>query len=241
MYIEPNLHIHSTFTEAKEFYSSFDSYIPGISEKPVRVPEVMRGGRNLIVGEPGMGKTWLIERIRNQLVQYGLSPHLVLLKEEDAMEQIDECLSNSDSQRGPLLLDGLDEIKASRFPAALKKYREISRQQQGVPIYLSSRWVFISRYAADFSEYRFVTISPFTQSQVERYLIDSGHPESAVLTFVRRLMSFRHDTLVIEVPRYLFLLAEYLKEHPMDSIDGLSRNDIFEHFIYAKLEWKTRS
>ena len=235
MYIDPNLHIHSTFDEAKEFYGAFDPYIPGITKKPVGIAEVVRGDRNLIVGEPGVGKTLLLEKIKDQLVVEGVVPHLILLKEEDAIAQIDESLSSESSQRRPMVLDGLDEIQASRFPVTLKKIRDISTQQPGLPIYIASRWVFINRYAADFSEYRFITVSPFSQGQVEKYLVDSGHEEAAVLTFVRRLMSFRHDTLVIQVPRYLFLLGEYLKEHGMESIERLSRNDLFDYFIYAKL------
>lgn len=236
MYIDPIIHIHSTFANAKEFYAASDPYIPGITKESVTISEVTLGNRNLIVGEPGVGKTLLLEKIRDRLIQDGVSPHLILLREEDAIARIDEWLASANSQRGPLLLDGLDEVQASRFPTVLRKIRDVSRQQQDSLIYLSSRWVFIGRYAADFSEYRFVSISPFTQGQVEKFLIDSGHPETAVLTFVRRLMSFRHSTMVIQVPRYLSLLAEYLKKHKMEAIDSLSRNELFEFFIYAKLE-----
>ncbi len=235
MYLDPTLHIHSTFSEAKGFYASYDPYFQLGTKKAVGITQVMQGGRNLIVGEPGVGKTELLKKIQECSIRDGAFALLVNLKDRNAIARIDEFLANSTSQNRALLLDGLDEIQASLFPEVLEKIRDVSRQAL-VPIYLSSRWVFINRYAGDFSEYRFITISPFTQGQVRKFLIDSGFPAAAVGNFLRRLMSFRHNTLVIQVPRYLSLLSEYLKEHQMDSVERLSRNDLLEYFIHAKLK-----
>jgi len=236
MYLDPTLHIHSTFAEAKDFYASYDPYFQLSTKKAVGIAQVMQGDRNLIVGEPGVGKTLLLEKIQERLARDGAITELINLKDSNAITQIDEFLGNNTSQSRALLLDGLDEIQASLFPVVLEKIRDISRPQQALPIYLSSRWVFISRHAVDFSGYRFITISPFAQNQVREYLINSGLPAAAVGNFLGRLMSFRHNTLVIQVPRYLCLLSEYLKEHQLDSVEGLSRNDLFEYFIYAKLK-----
>jgi hypothetical protein len=236
LYLDPTLHIHSTFSEAKDFYAAYDPYFQLSAKKAVGIEQVMQGDRNLIVGEPGVGKTLLLEKIQERLVRDGAITELINLRDGNATTRIDEFLGNNTSQSRALLLDGLDEVQAGIFPIVLEKIRDISRPQQRLPIYLSSRWVFINRYAADFSEYRFITISPFAQGQVREYLIDSGLQAAAVDNFLGRFISFRHNTLVIQVPRYLFLLSEYLKEHQTDSVEGLSRNDLFECFIYAKLK-----
>ncbi len=236
MYLDPTLHIHSTFSYAKEFYGSYDPYFQLSTKQAVGIRQVMQGDRNLIVGEPGVGKTELLKKINERLVGEGAFTLLVSLKDKNAGVRIDEFLATSPSQNRALLLDGLDEIQASLFPEVLEKIRGVSRMHESLPIYLSSRWVFVKRYATDFSEYRFITISPFEHSQVREYLITTGLPAAAVDNFLGRLMSFRHNTMVIQVPRYLFLLSEYLKEHKMDSLKGLSRNQLFDYFIYAKLE-----
>jgi len=48
-------------------------------------------------------------------------------------------------------------------------------------------------------------------------------------------MSLSHNMLVIQIPRYLSLLDQ-LSKKGLSSVAQLSRNQIFEYFIYAKLD-----
>lgn len=55
-YIEPVTKIHSSFAEAKEYYDR--GAIPLFEDEPILSIEALtQGTRNLVVGEPGVGKT----------------------------------------------------------------------------------------------------------------------------------------------------------------------------------------
>jgi hypothetical protein len=101
-------------------------------------------------------------------------------------------------------------------------------------IYISSRSVFVSRYANAFAEYRFITVSPFTQEQVKRYLIAAGQPDARAEALLH-LLSSSNNMLVIQIPRYLFLLGEFLTKDQSD-LKSITRNQLFEYFIYSKLD-----
>lgn len=236
MYIDPLLYIHSDFKNAKEFYDTLlPDFYAGMN-KPIGLEEIARANRNLIVGEPGIGKTLLLERLSNRLTQDGVQVQLVALRERTSSEKIDDFVRASNTARRALLLDGLDEVQASLFPSILQKIRDVSQAQPTLEIYLTSRWVFINRYAANFSKFRFVTISPFTLKQVDLYLRANGYAPADIDALVGRVMSFRHNMLVIQIPRYLGLLVEFSKKHGIDRVADLSRNELFEYFIYSKLE-----
>src|SRR5579864_8038458 len=127
-YIEPITKIHSTFAEAKEF---FDKY-GGVSlfEDPdiLSVSTLVQGKRNLIVGEPGIGKSLLLEKIKDYLDKEGVITALISLRQPEAIRQIDEFLALKTGASKTLLLDALDEVKSSLFPAVMEKIEELSTE-----------------------------------------------------------------------------------------------------------------
>jgi hypothetical protein len=236
MYIEPTLHIHSTLAEAKEFLNAYGSYYFGGEKARVGISDVAQGKRNLIIGEPGVGKTLLMSKLQEILNARGISNCLVDLKDVDSITVITEYLRGPGAVDRAVLLDGLDEIKGSLFPSILEKLEEVSRTAPDAAMYISSRSVFMNRYATSFSEYRVITVSPFTHEQVREYLVAEGHGESEVDALLGRIMSFSHNMLVVQVPRYLLLLSKFLSKKQISSVTQLSRNEIFEYFIYEKLD-----
>ncbi len=237
MYIEPTLHIHATLTEAKKFLDTYGSYYFLSDKENVGISDVAQGKRNLISGEPGVGKTELLHKLRDFLTGKGISNHLVDLKDSQSIGMIAEYLisSNGVADRA-LLLDGLDEVKGTLFPSMLEKIEGVSKAAPDLALYISSRSVFMSRYGSSFPDYRVVTISPFTQEQVKEYLVAEGHRPSEVDAFLGRIMSFSHNMLVVQIPRYLLLLSKFLSKKQISSVAQLSRNEIFEYFIYEKLQ-----
>jgi hypothetical protein len=236
MYIEPTLHIHSTLAEAKEFLNTYGPYYFWSEKTPIGISDVAQGKRNLIIGEPGVGKTLLMSKLQEFLNANGISNLLINLKDTNFLSVLAEFLSSNGVADGAVLLDGLDEIKGSLFPSILETLEEISKTAPNVAMYISSRSVFMNRYATSFSEYRVVTLSPFTQEQVRKYLIAEKHSESDVDAFLGRIMSFSHNILVVQIPRYLSLLSKFLSKKQISSVAQLSRNEIFEYFIYEKLD-----
>ncbi len=78
--------------------------------------------------------------------------------------------------------------------------------------------MFANRHAASFSEYRIITISPFTNEEVKKYLVAAGQIAPEIDTFLAQLTSLGQNMLVIQIPRYLFLLSEYLAKNKIASV-----------------------
>jgi MoxR-like ATPase len=67
LYIAPITTIHSTFTEAKESYDQHRGLPPLDDKEQLNVATLVLGKRNLIVGEPGVGKSLLLSRLGKHL------------------------------------------------------------------------------------------------------------------------------------------------------------------------------
>ncbi|HXM92814.1 MAG TPA: hypothetical protein VOA64_00945 [Candidatus Dormibacteraeota bacterium] len=237
VYIQPTLHVHSTLAEAKTFSDEFGPYYFWSEKTRVDISDIAQGKRNLIIGEPGVGKTLLMVKLDEFLNANGTPTCLIHLKHQNSINLIEQFLGNNEAASDlGLLLDGLDEVQGSLFPSVLEKIEDVSRTRSGITICVSSRSIFANRYTTSFPEYRVITISPFTYDQVKEYLIAGGHDDSEVGAFLDRVMSFSHNMLVIQIPRYLSLLNEFLAKKQINSVKHLSRNELFEYFIYAKLD-----
>jgi hypothetical protein len=236
IYIEPILHIHATIAEAKDFFDTSGPFFSWNTKKQVSIDEITKENFNLIVGDPGVGKTELLKKIESKLGDQGVTYILIQLKDLDAIDRIDALLNNGSTDRHALLLDGLDEVRSNLFPVIIKKIGELSQSNRNFAVFLASRWIFAARYASLFRGYRIVTISPFKREQVTQYLTASGYDKTAIGSLLDRLFSFSHSILIVQIPRYLFLFAEFLREREIDSIMRVSRNELFEYFIYSKLE-----
>lgn len=236
IYITPIIKLHSSFAEAKKFFDEFGGIELFRDEEKISISDVAQGKRNLIIGEPGVGKTKLLEKTKKHFDEKGTKTALIFLKERNAIEKIDEFLKEKIDGEKILFLDALDEVQSNIFPEVLQKIEKISKEYPDVAIYLSARWVFINKYANSFPNYRFVTISPFTQSQVREYLIAAGRSEEDVDILLHRIMPFNHRMLVIQIPRYLFFLNDFLEKKGINAAAQISRNELFEYFIYSKLE-----
>ncbi len=234
-YIFPPTKVHSSFDAASTFYNEYAG-LQSFQDKCAPVlSDLAQGTRNLIVGEPGIGKTSLLGKIHKHLSANGYATELVSLRKDDATVKIDDFLASSAVSPKALLLDALDEVKASVLPSIVQKLEEISKDRPDVAIYLSSRWVFIKRHFTAFPEYRYITISPFSRKQVRDYLRQTGHLDTDIDDLLRRVVSFGHQMLVLQIPRYLHYLGRFLKERGVDAASKVSRNDLFEYFIYEKL------
>lgn len=235
-YVTPIIKIFSTFAEAKEFLKDGGVIFFEDDEKKIEITDLAQGSRNLIMGEPGIGKTELLKKIQEQANRQGDSTAFISLRQSDAERAIDAFLKKKVTSPKVLFLDALDEVQSSLFPKVLEKIVEVSEKYPEVAIYLSVRLVFISKYATYFHGYRFITISPFTERQVSDYLIASGRTQNDVDVLLNRITSFNHRIRVIQVPRYLSFLDKFLKEKGATAASEISRNELFEYFIYSKLE-----
>lgn len=235
-YILPITRVAVSFDEAKKDYDEKGSFVFWGDRMPTSIEALARGTRNMIVGEPGVGKTELIKRINSQLEKDGYETNLIPLRSIKSIHEIDDFMAKPNEKPKALLLDALDETPAAFFTDILEKIKEVSESNPDVAVYISARWVFAQKYSSSFSGYRFITVMPFTSKQMNEYLVQGGRTEADVNALFRRVMQFSHGRLIIQVPRYLFLFEDYLEGKDINTIDAISRDELFEHFIYKRLE-----
>ncbi|NJO34233.1 MAG: ATP-binding protein [Rhodospirillales bacterium] len=239
IYITPIARVHSTFADAKSFFDEGGLSFFGEPKAPTLdnlIHDLTQGRRNLIVGEPGVGKSELLTKIDDRLKAQGVATALIGLRQTNALQRVDEFLA-ADSKGSPkaLLPDALDEVKSSNFPGVLQKIEEISAGKPDLAIFISGRWVFVHRHANSFPEYRFITISPFREKQVRNYLNECGYAGRDIDQLLARIMPFAQRQLVVQIPRYLAYLHKYIQDNGLQAASEVSRNDLFEYFIYNKL------
>lgn len=239
-YITPITKIHSSFAEAKKFFDEFGGVSLFGDERKLSTEDLSQGKRNLIVGEPGIGKSLLLERIKEFLKAQGVKTILLNLRQEDSIDRVRKFVASELEGSRTILLDGVDEVKGSLLPLIIQDLEQISAENPDLPIFLAGRWVFISRYAASFRNYRYITISPFTQSQVREYLLTKGFGKTDIEDLISHVMSFGHRILTIQIPRYLSYLAQFLEGQKITAASQVSRNDLFEYFIYSKLDFEDK-
>ncbi len=239
-YINPITKVYSSFPEAKDFYDKYGGIEIFDDKDPRLTPgDLAQGARNLVVGEPGVGKSLLMGKIKEHLAKTHAT-EFINLRDPELEKKIDAFLRKKSAHPKALFLDALDEVQSSRFPIVLQKLEKISKENPKLSLYISSRWIFISRYANSFTDFRFIVVCPFTQGQVSEYLLATGHTEQDI-NKLRQTMSFSHRTMVIQIPRYLSYFEDYLKKNNIDVATNASRNDLFEHFIYRKLDHEDRT
>jgi hypothetical protein len=95
--------------------------------KPLEISDLAQGNRNLIVGEPGIGKTELLKKFKEHHDALGDKTHLINLRVGNSSKQIDDFLAEASPLRKVLLLDALDETSSAIFPEVLKKLEEVSK------------------------------------------------------------------------------------------------------------------
>lgn len=236
MYIIPLTKIYSSFKELKEDVDKYGHSFVWGDDKPLQISDLAQGNRNLIVGEPGIGKTKLLDKFKEHHDSLGDKTCLVNLRIGDPLKDIERFVSEKTDSRKILLLDALDETRSAIFPEILQKLEDVSKTQSDIVIYLSSRLIFINKYFENFPSFRYIRILPFTAEQVKDYLVASGNQETDVNALLARIMQFSHGKLVVQVPRYLFFLEKFIKDKTIASVSKTSRNELFEYFIYSKLD-----
>lgn len=234
-YVVPITEVSPSFKEAKENYAKYGHGFVFHDAKPTPIADLAQGKRTVVVGEPGIGKTELMKKIRGALDESGHSTKFISLRSSESLKEVDAFVSKRSTKPKALLLDALDEVPRSVFSGVLKKIEEISEKHADIAIYVSSRWVFMDKYSNSFGAYRFVAIKPFTPDQIKEYLSSGTRPSADVDELFQHAMQF-HGRVIIQIPRYLFLFEKYMEGKPAAAVQVISRNELFEHFIYSKLE-----
>jgi hypothetical protein len=247
VYVSPKAKLHENFEKAEQDRDKYgylylgDDVIEALNDNVIRT-------RAFVLAEAGYGKSRLLEEAANRLKDQGGKAIVIELKlfAQSGFASLIDYIENKDPQlktdveKTPLnvliCLDGLDEVKAAVFDITVDRMRDFIKQHPQLSILISSRWHFYKKRASDFNmlDFSVISLMPFDGEHISKFLEVNNISEKDKEKIFDTLSSSGRE-LIIKTPRYLELLVEYIKEHGFDKASDLNRAELFDYFIYHKL------
>jgi len=253
-YILPRIKYSKRFENLNKdpFFSTDVDYIKDLAS-------ILSLHRICVVAEPGYGKTRLLLEIYEFCTKQGKKCALIDLKkidsgfrgihqflqDEDILKSRDnfeidglrksENFKLSNTEDVVICLDALDEVESSRFNEMVNWILEFSRCYDNITLIVSCRTTFIvNKYILfENASFWFLSIDKFSEKDVMRYF-EQNNIENEVVSKILSLLRSDND-MCIKVPRYLEMTVKLLSSENID-INKLTKSDLFEKFIYGKLE-----
>ncbi len=261
-FIKPELLLYKNFQDLvgdKEQYAAF--YFSRQS-KGLDFKDIIKYKNLFVIGEPGFGKTRLLKEAFLELVNSDKQVIFIDLKKSSSdveafikanAEQIDSFSATFDLEKSSLfrsanfklrnsaevvvLLDALDEVKYQDLPQYAEQIKFFLKKYDNAQILISCRYHHFQKNKQLFSDIviDYLRLVPFSRNQVKDYLrfynLNHGDIEQVI-----RILEFSGRDLVIQTPRYLSMVVQLIKEKGLKAFLGLTKTNVFELFIYKKLE-----
>ncbi len=251
IYIPPNLNIFQSYEDLKNNKPS-DKYKWYLEKERMSIEDILKHQRVVILADPGYGKTELLNQIINISSQKDLKSILINLKNLDYTKNLSENIINKakrpdidktyefrleDQKNIIVCLDALDEVTTTNLPRVLEMIKDFLSTFPNVNTYLTCRRLYFNSFYQEFSEFKFqfISIECFIHDQIYKYLKANNFTESQIDSVFDNF-SNRGNISVIQTPRYLNLLVKYVKENKDKKLEKLTRCQLFEYFVYNKLD-----
>ena len=136
-----------------------------------------------------------------------------------------------------ICLDALDELPFSKLYSFFEQVEEFIISNPNVKVFLSCRVHHINKIEYDLSNipFEFITLDKFYGKQVFDYLKNKDIDKETIenikeKTKLGNLFDF------LSIPRFLYYFSELIQNKNIEEIINLSRSEIFEDFIYRKID-----
>ena len=246
------LHFNKTFKN--DYMASFD-------EKKIKPSfEELYNIKNLmIVAEPGYGKTRLLKQIslkgnennkkvffidskiiKSSIIEYIEKCKIIdsNLTEEQLQQKSSFCNQEEFTldENTIICLDALDELVFSNLFSFFEKVKDFISKYPNVKVFISCRTHHLNKIEYDLSNipFEYITLDKFYGKQIKDYLksCSLGEKDRAKIEQKSKLTNLFE---FLSIPRYLYYFSELIKDKNIDEITDLSRIEMFEHFIYRKI------
>ncbi|GEM_PF-6314941 len=253
-YICPSISTYSKFDELlnsrkdAKFSWMFREKIDRTKEGIVK--KIFDGQKNLILSEPGYGKTRLLLEIKENLIKSGHKVVFFELKyfthekslETFTLEQAHLQGISSDSLTDDLVLcyDALDEVRQDSFFELVRQLKLFFEKYKNIKIILSCRLLFYQKYPVFESDnFSYVFIDNFDFDDVRQYLASVLNESDARVFSDTEINNIVHDfkepnwESIILIPRYVEKFVEFRQSNP-----GLkpTRSSLYDFFVNERLE-----
>lgn len=246
-------HFSETFKEDYSFYLDEQKTKPDFVE-------LYNSKYLIVVAEPGYGKTRLFKELVLQANENSFKVFFIDAKQikNSIIESINKCkiieknISEEKLQkkiyfcnqeeytldnRTIICLDALDELPFSNLYSFLEQVEEFILNNPVVKVFLSCRTHHLNKIEYDLSNisFEYISLDKFYGKQVFDYL-ESRNIDKKTINEIEKKSKLGNLFEFLEVPRYLYYFSELIKDKNINEIINLSRVEIFEHFIYRKID-----
>ncbi|MCK5503975.1 MAG: hypothetical protein KAJ10_02375, partial [Thermodesulfovibrionia bacterium] len=263
IYIQPRLKYYSTFEQLLKSKSEHGDYDFFYDDK-FSFKDIFTKKSLFILSEPGYGKTRLLKEILRSPEQNKKGIFIDLKKVDGDIESFitqkaavadeinnklsetklktvsflrtkDFALQNTDAI--VVCLDALDEIKYEDFSKFVDRIKEFSNKYKNIELIVSCRIHHFKKEQESFvdTSFNFIEIIRFSSEQTHEYLERSGQSKKDIKK-IMALFETAYRNPLIQVPRYLELMLEIIKDKGAEYARKLTKTEIFEYFISKKLE-----
>lgn len=194
----------------------------------------------VIVGDPGLGKSVLLEQLSKRVAQSGKAEtSLHLLKQGFDQKSIPAFRSSElgNEAQDLLLFDGFDELASSQIIPFYSSLTELLAANSGLRVVITSRTTFAQRYEGFISSVnaRLFLLDRFSEEQIIQYM-HSANVNSAVVELAKEWFHLQRGTHIISVPRYLKYICQYLNDPTSNVGNTLPRlHVVFERVVKSAL------
>lgn len=262
-FIEPNL---VKFTSFKDLTNPQSKYLQEFIGNKFRFNDLFKVKKAFVLAEPGYGKTRLFQEIVSNSNIYNCEAVFIDLKSISGnlagsintklkiAKLVSQIKSENELQEIKILktdqfqlvnsgnciicLDALDEITlGNSFAEMADKLKILCKEYCNCKIFISCRDHHFKRYESIFSDlnFEYIIINKFSVHQVEDYLKKFGFSTNDTEQ-LERTLAIRKQDLILQVPRYLNMIGSVAKEKGLDYAKKLNKTELFEQFIYRKLD-----
>lgn len=251
LYIPPNLNIFQSYEDLKN-NKPFDKYRWYDEKQKMSIEDILKHQKVIVLADPGYGKTELLKQVINITSQKDLKSILINLKNLDYTKNLSENIiaktkrpdiekssefSIENKKNIIVCLDALDEVASTHISRVLEMIKDFLTTFPDINTYLTCRKLYFNNFYQEFAKFKFqfITIECFIHDQIYKYLKTCNFTESQIDSVLNNF-SNRGNISVIQTPRYLNLLVKYVKEHKDKELEKLTRCQLFEYFVYHKLD-----
>jgi|GEM_PF-4197771 len=232
-YIQPEIrafnNIESLFQQDRAFANLF---FPAVSPS---LADINAKKIALVIGEPGYGKSVLLERLKKENPRKS-----VLLDCRDLGSKSRLDLFEQLSRFGHAYFDGLDEVPPLEFMSVLDAIGECYRKFPDMNITVACRSHYVKRFSksiAAFQQVMFYQIEPFSEQQIREYLDHYRFDAEVASALLNKSKGIYRSPSILSTPRYLHGMVASVRDNQItaEEIANMRRTDIFERVVYYKL------
>ena len=214
----------------------------------------------MLVSEPGYGKTRLFKELVLRANENEVKVFFIDAKQikSSIKENIEKCkviesniseeklqkkiyFCNKEDYRLDdktiVCIDALDELPFSNLYSFFEQVEEFISENPSVKVFLSCRTHHLNKIDYDLSNisFEYLTLDKFYGKQVFDYLKNKDINKETIekikeKTKLGNLFDF------LSIPRFLYYFSELIQNKNIEEIINLSRSEIFEDFIYRKID-----